>query len=157
MEDRNMIAADCIVICCCCECMILQIFIFILIKIPHKLLRKTKEYAKKFRARKKGTKIMQIEMSRYDEDSLRSSTHGNSLRIEIEDFFVEKSFRFENCMDEIEGVLEEFSSKGEFAFGSFWGASRSFRSCMNEKELDYDDVQYRLIELFGSNMNFSYH
>lgn len=155
MEDQNMLAADCIVISCCCQCMILQILIFILLKLPHKLLKKTKEYAKKFRARKKGTKIMQIEMTRYGEDSCRSLG-----RIDIKDFCLVESLQFGCCMDEIESVLDDFSSRGEFAFGSFWGgevsSSRSFRSCLKEEELDYDDVRCHLTELFGA-ANFSYH
>ncbi|KAI3467164.1 hypothetical protein Pfo_023827 [Paulownia fortunei] len=159
MDDRSMLAADCIVICCCCQCMILQILIFILLKLPHKLLKKTKEYAKKFRARKKGTKIVQIEMTRYEDDSFRSL--GNSFRIDIKDFCLVESLQFGCCMDEIESVLEDFSSRGEFAFGSFWGgeasSSRSFRSCLKEEEeLDYDDVRYRLMELFGA-ANLPYH
>ncbi|KAL8035271.1 hypothetical protein ABFX02_12G086500 [Erythranthe guttata] len=161
MEDGNMIAADCIVICCCCQCMILQIIIFILVKLPNKLLKKTREYAKRFRSQRRKRRrtkkiITQIEITtkkRYDEDSL-SASFGNSFRVE--------SFRFGSscdCMHEIENVLEDFSSRGEFAFGSFWGgeASRSFRSCcLNEEVLDYDNVGFRLMELFGG-ANFSCH
>ncbi|PIN25929.1 hypothetical protein CDL12_01343 [Handroanthus impetiginosus] len=147
MEDRNMLAADCIVISCCCQCMILQILIFILLKLPHKLLKKTKEYAKKFKARKRGTKIVQIELTRYNEDSFRSL--GNSFRIEINDFLLDESLHFGCCMDEIESVLEEFSDRGEFAFGSFWGGevslSRRFNSCIQEDRFDYDNRGCRMI------------
>lgn len=130
--------------------MILQILIFILLKVPRKMFKKTKEYAKRFRARKKGANV---EMAMYGEDSFRSL--GNSFRIEVEDFCV----GFEG-MDEIEGVFDDFSSRGEFAFGSFWGggnmsSSRSFHSCLKEDhDLDYDDVGWRLMELFGAT-NFS--
>ncbi|KAL2519175.1 hypothetical protein Adt_15422 [Abeliophyllum distichum] len=145
MEDPNMLAADCIVITCCCQCMILQILVFVLLKLPYKLVRKTKEYAKRFRNRKRREKIMQIEMSRYGEDSFRS--HGNSFRFQIE------TLGFNCCMDEIEKVLEDISNRGEFAFGSFWGGEISRRlssSCLYEEELDYDVVQCHLIEIFGS-------
>ncbi|KAL1551208.1 hypothetical protein AAHA92_19078 [Salvia divinorum] len=148
MEDRNILAADCIVLCCCCQCMMLQILIFILLKLPHKLMRKTKKYAKKLRVRKRGTKIMQIEMPRNGEDSFRS--HGGSLRIE--------SIRFGCCMAEIEHVLDDLSSRGEFAFGSFWGgevaSDTSFPSCFNNDQIDYEVVGCRLMELFGT-ANFS--
>jgi len=57
-EDMNMLAADCVVICCCCQCLILQIVIFVLFKLPYKLVRKTREYArKKLRQRKEDKKI----------------------------------------------------------------------------------------------------
>ncbi|KAL8518343.1 hypothetical protein ACS0TY_009642 [Phlomoides rotata] len=157
MEDGNMLAADCIVISCCCQCMILQILVFILLKVPRKMFKKTKElYAKKFRARKKAARI---EMGRYGEDSFGSL--GDSFKIDVKDFCVVESLRFGCCMDEIEGIFNDFSSRGEFAFGSFWGggmsSSRSFRSCLKEEhELDYDDVGCRLMELFGAT-NFSCH
>lgn len=38
-----------------------------------------------------------------------------------------------NCMEEVEKVLEEFSRKGEFAFGSFWGREGSSVKLDNEK------------------------
>ncbi|KAL0424813.1 UNVERIFIED_CONTAM: hypothetical protein Sradi_1016100 [Sesamum radiatum] len=123
MEDRNMLAADCIVICCCCECMILQILILVLLKLPHKLLRKTKEYVKKLRARNRRTTMMQIELTRYEEDSSRSLN--NSFRFNIQDSCLVESLEFGCCMNEIESVLEDVSSRGEFAFGSFWGGEVS--------------------------------
>ncbi|XP_042051318.1 uncharacterized protein LOC121796560 [Salvia splendens] len=148
MEDRNILAADCIVLCCCCQCMMLQILIFILLKLPYKLMRKTKKYAKKLRACKRGTKIMQIEMPRNREESFTS--HGGSIRIE--------SIRFGCCMSEIERVLDDLSSRGEFAFGSFWGgevaSDTNFPSCFNNDQIDYDVVGCRLMELFGT-ANFS--
>ncbi|KAH6823247.1 hypothetical protein C2S53_020416 [Perilla frutescens var. hirtella] len=145
-EDRNVLAADCIVLCCCCQCMILQILILILTKLPHKLLKKTKAYAKKFRARKRGNSKMNVQV-RNGVDS--------SFRLDMDDdFCLVESLHFGCCMSEIEAVLDDFSSRGEFAFGSFWGgdlsSSRSFPSCVKDVELDYEVVGYRLIELFGA-------
>lgn len=151
MEDGNVLAADCIVLCCCCQCMILQILIFILLKLPHKLLRKTKQYAKRFRARKRGTKTKQIEMPKTAEDIFSS--------VGMDDFCLVESFPFGACMSEIESVLDDFSRRGEF--GSFWGAevssSTSFRSCFKDDQLDYGVVGYRLMELFGDADYFSCH
>lgn len=149
MEDRNILAADCIVLCCCCQCMMLQILIFILLKLPHKLMKKMKQYAKKLRARRRATKIMQIKTARNGEDSFPSS-HVGSLGAE--------SLEFGCCMSEIERILDDLSSRGEFAFGSFWGggvaSDTSFPSCLNHDQLDYEVVGYRLMELFGA-ANFS--
>ncbi|GFQ01733.1 hypothetical protein PHJA_002317200 [Phtheirospermum japonicum] len=117
------------------------------------------KYAKKIRpARGKRTKIEMT--ARYDQDSFRSV--GKSFRIDVDDFcLVESNSRLGCCcMDEIERVLGDFSGRGEFAFGSFWGAevssSRSFRSCCKEDVIDYDDVRYRLMDLFG-DVKFAYH
>lgn len=150
MEDGEMLAADCIVICCCCQCLLLQIFVFILLKLPQKLLRKTKAYAKKFKARwRASTKVMRIEMTRYEQDSFRSL--GNSFRIDIHDFFLVESLQL-SSMNEVESVLEELSSRGEFAFGSFWGVAEA-QSC--PEEIDYDSIGFHLMELFGSSANVS--
>ncbi|KAL3631296.1 hypothetical protein CASFOL_024280 [Castilleja foliolosa] len=156
MDDTNMLAADCIVISCCCQCMILKVLIFVILKLPNKLFKKTMKYAKKFRtARDKKT---DIETMRYDRDSFWDK----SFRIDIDDFYLaESNDRFGRCcMDEIERVLGDYSGRGEFAFGSFWGAevssSRSFQSCCKEDVIDYDDVRYRLMDLFG-NVKFSCH
>ncbi|KAL0396852.1 UNVERIFIED_CONTAM: hypothetical protein Scaly_0133600 [Sesamum calycinum] len=127
-------------------------------KLPHKLLRKTKEYVKKLRARNRRTTMMQIELTRYEEDSSRSLN--NSFRFNIQDSCLVESLEFGCCMNEIESVLEDVSSRGEFAFGSFWGGEvspeRSFCSCLKEEELDYGNVPYPLMELFG-DANFFYH
>ncbi|GER43836.1 hypothetical protein STAS_20703 [Striga asiatica] len=146
MEDPNMLAADCIVISCCCQCMILQILVFLLLKLPSKLFKKTREYAKKLKARSKKPRIVKLETQKFQE---------KSLRIEIDDFDLVESVSYgAKLMEEIERELEEFSSRGEFAFGSFWGrgvckSRKSFGSCFKEEEVDYDDVGYRLMELFG--------
>ncbi|CAL5396494.1 unnamed protein product [Camellia sinensis] len=110
MEDRNTLASDCIVISCCCQCLILQIVVFILLKLPYKLVQKTKQYAKKKLGHRKREKTM-IDDDRDDDRKgfgIDDECHG-----------------YECCMEEVEKVLEELSQKGEFAFGSFWGRDES--------------------------------
>ncbi|RVW45421.1 uncharacterized protein LOC104879359 [Vitis vinifera] len=120
MEDWNMLAADCVVISCCCQCLILQMVVFVLLKLPYKLFRKTKEYAKKKlmlhgRRQDRGT---EREMKPY-EDEFREIQGG--LRIQVEGGFPEDGSQGCGCcMEEVERVLEEYSQRGEFAFGSFW-------------------------------------
>ncbi|CAA0820167.1 Unknown protein [Striga hermonthica] len=127
--------------------MILQILVFLLLKLPSKLFKKTREYAKKLKARSKKPVIVKLEA--------QGGLQEKSSRIEIDDFDLVESVRYgEKLMEEIERELEEFSGRGEFAFGSFWGrgvcaSRRSFGSCFKEAEVDYDDVGYRLMELFG--------
>ncbi|PPS09574.1 hypothetical protein GOBAR_AA11066 [Gossypium barbadense] len=93
MEECNMLAADCIVICCCSQCLILQFIIFVFLKFPAKLVKKTKQYAKK-----------KLIGQRRKEGKMKDGL-------------------FQDEVQEAEKVLEELSRRGEFAFGSFWGRS----------------------------------
>ncbi|CAN4124716.1 unnamed protein product [Withania somnifera] len=120
MEDKNIFAADCIVICCCCQCLILQIIILFLLNLPRKLLKKTKECIEKLRYVRRNRKIMEMENNRHEDEILKD--HGGSLRVQLESLC---------CMEEVEKVLEEFSQKGEFAFGSFWGGDEEVLETKN--------------------------
>lgn len=113
-----MIAADCVVISCCCQCLVLQIVVFILLKLPYRLLRKTKRYVKKkLRNQKKEGNTIARELSRYSIDGVIKSDSG-SFRIRFEGISCEDCCF--SCMERIENALEDMSGKGEFAFGSFW-------------------------------------
>ncbi|XP_010320791.1 uncharacterized protein [Solanum lycopersicum] len=147
MEDKNIFAADCIVICCCCQCLILQIIILFLLNLPYKLLKKTKECIKKLRYRRRNRKTFrEIEINRHEDEILMD--HGGCLRVELESLC---------CMEEVEKVLEEFSQKGEFAFGSFWGGDEEdvlktdrITTCIHKQTVDYDVFHTHLIQVFGS-------
>ncbi|KAG2702615.1 hypothetical protein I3760_06G099000 [Carya illinoinensis] len=159
MEDPNMLAADCVVICCCCQCLILQILIFVLLKLPYKLIRKTRDYAKKrLRKRKKDDKITEREMDQYEDDHSFVGMHGESFRIEVDGLFRDiGDHGCGSCMEEVEKVLEEMSQKGEFAFGSFWGrkgSSGSLSTCVAKHEFDGRIVPNQIIEMIES---YSYH
>ncbi|KAE8023040.1 hypothetical protein FH972_008792 [Carpinus fangiana] len=150
MEDLNMLAADCVVVSCCCQCLIVQIVIFVFLKLPSKLIRKTREYArKKLRQRKEvvlvGGRITGgREMGKYNDGFV------GSFGIQVEKLAMDGGHHGcgGSCMEEVEKVLEELSQKGEFAFGSFWGrkGSGSFSSC----EFDDINVEYQIIEMIGS-------
>ncbi|KAF2321418.1 hypothetical protein GH714_041011 [Hevea brasiliensis] len=127
MEDWNMLAADCVVISCCCQCLILQIIIFILLKLPCKLIRKTKEYTKKklrTRDKKQAEKRTESVKSRFQDEFVEF--HEGSITIQIEE--LHRGYGFESCMEEVERVLGDFSQKGEFAFGSFWAMMATLQS-----------------------------
>ncbi|PPD90929.1 hypothetical protein GOBAR_DD12132 [Gossypium barbadense] len=125
MEECNMLAADCIVICCCSQCLILQIIIFVFLKFPAKLIKKTKQYAKKKligRRRKEG----KMKDGLFQEVQLEVVTKScMSMSIELRQAgFGDAQYGVQCCcIQEAEKVLEELSSRGEFAFGSFWGRS----------------------------------
>nr|POF27037.1 proline-rich receptor-like protein kinase perk10 [Quercus suber] len=151
MEDWNTLAADCVVISCCCQCLILQIIIFFLLKLPCKLIRKTREYAKKkLRQRRKNEKTIENEINQGKHDF--EGMNGGSFRIQVDGFLVDGDYGCGSCMQEVEKVLEEFSQKGEFAFGSFWGGNRSgtISTCVAKHEFDNSIVQFQIIEMVGS-------
>ncbi|KAK8657652.1 hypothetical protein V6N13_035881 [Hibiscus sabdariffa] len=141
MEDCNMLVADCIVICCCSQCLILQIIVFVFLKLPCKLIRKTKRYATKklLIGRRRGGRRKEEGKTTVIELDSNSMVKGGVLEDELQ--VVTKScncmsmshdhltqavadqYEFGYCLQEVEKVLEELSRKGEFAFGSFWGRS----------------------------------
>ncbi|KAK7317738.1 hypothetical protein RJT34_02210 [Clitoria ternatea] len=145
MEDWNMLGADCVVISCCCQCLMLQILVFVLLKLPWKLVRKTREYAKKKFRQRKGNESGQ--MGCYEDVVVRINEQ--SLRIQTE----MGEGGGHNCIDEVERVMEEFYQKGELAFGSFWG--RRKRPCVGAAPIilnnnDVNFVPYQLIDFVGS-------
>ncbi|XP_060214935.1 uncharacterized protein LOC132641862 [Lycium barbarum] len=144
MEDKNIFAADCIVICCCCQCLILQIIILFLLNLPCKMLQKTKAYIKKLKNRRRSKKTMKMEIKGHEDGILKE--HEVPLRIQLESLC---------CMEEVENVLEEFSQKGEFAFGSFWGGDEEVVSeterittCIRKQTVDYHVFHTHLIQVF---------
>lgn len=167
--NGNMLAADCIVLCCCCQCLILQIVVFLIVKLPHKLVKRTRRYAKKLAARRRArskqlTHTVEMAKKYEQDDSFRSL--GNSFRIDVKDMFLIESPQLRS-INEVENVLTELYSRGDFGFGSFWGnredegevgesVLRRIRSCP-DGIIDYDCIGFRLMELFGSSNLSSFH
>lgn len=152
MEDLNMMAADCIVISCCCQCLVLQIVVFILLKLPYKLIRKAKQYVKKLRNQKKKANAITRQLSGCSIDGVIRS-HSGSLRIKFEGLLFEECCG--NCMDEIEKTLEDMSRNGEFALGSFWKGGNLEESLptfivqnFEQHEFQYNLVTYNYISIF---------
>lgn len=139
-----MLAADCVVISCCCQCLVLQFLVFVF----RKLVKKTREYAKKMFCQRKGNyRGMQGEIDFYKAVLVR--IHEQSIRIQAQ-----KDDAGHNsgcCMEEVEKVMEEFYQNGEFAFGSFWGRKGPWgvppivndHNCKNF-------AQYEILDLVGS-------
>ncbi|KAI4357897.1 hypothetical protein L6164_001814 [Bauhinia variegata] len=157
MEDLNLLAADCVVISCCCQCLILQILIFVLLKLPCKFVKKTREYAKKkLQQKKRDKKVMKKEKgsSSYIEEIVR--IHELSLRIEGDRAFEDVGgHNCGCCLEEVEKVMEELSRRGEFAFGSFWGREGPWpwgvpKTVTKDHSGDDGFVSYQIIEIVGS-------
>ncbi|KAE9591788.1 hypothetical protein Lal_00038655 [Lupinus albus] len=141
MEDWNMLGADCVVISCCCQCLMLQILVFVLIKLPCKVVRKTREYAK--RKLRKGR--------RNDREIMGSSYKHVLLRMHQQSMTTTQALNKDDgfghncgcCLDEVEKVMEEFYEKGEFGFGSFWARK-------DVPTLDHSFVKYQIVDLVGT-------
>ncbi|CAA7036332.1 unnamed protein product [Microthlaspi erraticum] len=106
-EDCGAFAADCVVLSCCCQCLVLQVSVFVFSKVPRKLVQKMK---KLFVKRRCG-KTLQPTM---EEDVKLEHWYGNGFA-----FDEGSSSRF-NCIEDIEGMLQDLSMNKEFVFGSFW-------------------------------------
>lgn len=73
--------------------------------------------------------------------------HGGPAIIHVGGGFPEDgSHGYGCCMEEIERVLEEYSQRGQFAFGSFWGRGES-----NIEEFESNVVYYHLFEVHSSS------
>ncbi|KAJ0636309.1 hypothetical protein HanOQP8_Chr17g0660481 [Helianthus annuus] len=120
-QDWNMMCADCVVLSCCCQCLLLQLLAFVLLKLPSKLVKKTKHYIKrKFGNKMRDSgKMMRVKVARCAEEVVGCQKPRDSMRARAR----AESFRLDGldgCLEEVEEVLEGFSTKGEFGFGSFW-------------------------------------
>lgn len=150
-----MLVADCIALSCCTQCLILQIIILLLLKLPCKLIRKTKEYAKKKLGRgKKEEKMIKMERLKVkgeiQDEAVKLHT-STSMSIELiqglgmgggEDHGFQCC-----CIEEAEKMLEEHTQKGEFGFGSFWGRPETEAETCSAASEECDFVQYELIEI----------
>lgn len=135
-----MLGADCVVISCCCQCLLLQILVFLMLKLPWKLIRKTREYAKKkLRQRKGNDDKMKIESGCYEDVLVRIDHEGEMAVRDGE------GFDCGGCMDEVEKMMEELYQKGEFGFGSFWGREEPCGKHYNHPNL----VRYQVIDFVG--------
>lgn len=155
MEDLNMLAADCVVISCCCQCLILQSIIFILLELPRKVIQKTRAYAKKKLWHRKKEKMLESVRGRF-QDSFDKFLEG-SIEIQVDDFH--GGHDCESCIEEVEEVLEGFSQKGGFAFGSFWGrvGSGTSPACIVAvQEFDFSVAQFEVVETISTSSRHSY-
>ncbi|XP_020263498.1 uncharacterized protein LOC109839470 [Asparagus officinalis] len=101
-EECGLLIGDCTVICCCCPCMLVQITVFVVFRLPKKLIKKMKGIILEKKRRRKMEK---------------GEVEGECVVVlEGRSCVVETSFRIED-----EKVWEELLGQGLFWFGSFWG------------------------------------
>ncbi|KAF8399259.1 hypothetical protein HHK36_015124 [Tetracentron sinense] len=116
------------------------IVIFVFLRLPHKLARKSKKLAKrKFGKRRRENNMMKRAEDQYRDDQMKIHVGGVPLNA---------YHGYECPIEEIEKVLGELSQQGGFAFGSYWGReeSGSFpKKDIVKQELDYSFVHYHFI------------
>ncbi|XP_010265345.1 PREDICTED: uncharacterized protein LOC104603096 [Nelumbo nucifera] len=145
MEDADILAADCVVICCCCPCLIIQLIVFVLLKLPYKLAQKSQRFAR----RKLGKTKWRKKITGGDpyRQVLRRIVEANSSSIQVMGVPVPLNHhhRQHGCgcsMAEIDKVFEELSLQGEFGFGSFWGRKQESGNFSPKLGQDQDQKEY---------------
>lgn len=91
-----------------------------------------------------GRKMVRMKVARCAEEVIGYQKPRDSMKVRararVESFRLDG---FGGCMKEVEEVLEELSTKGEFGFGSFWrgddGVEIHFPICLVSQELDCHD------------------
>ncbi|KAJ3692463.1 hypothetical protein LUZ60_012813 [Juncus effusus] len=148
-KETGLVAVDCVVISCCCPCLILQITIFLFIRLPHKLAVKTKRIIlRKLHKRSKKRKLREIQSNGgIEEENTRG--RNESLQHELSEFhsicdyrrvlfvgssedwiendsWINQDMEFVNgdrskWFEEEKNVWRELIEKeGLFWFGNFW-------------------------------------
>ncbi|CAL9147156.1 unnamed protein product [Musa hybrid cultivar] len=129
MEDCGMFAVDCVVVCCCCPCFLLQITVFLFIRLPHKLAVKSKRIVlRKLQKRSKkddktNETVLDAEKAKFGAPccDFRPCDRSSSC-LEAEKVLKELMKGEGNSWMEAEMVWEELIAReGLFWFGSFWG------------------------------------
>ncbi|KAH7658706.1 hypothetical protein IHE45_17G107500, partial [Dioscorea alata] len=114
MEECNLLVADCVAVCSCCPCLILQFFVFLLLRLPQKLITKAKNYSlKKLRSRRRinGVEVRPKQKQKFEDQGCNDPPK-TQLQISNADIC--------SC-SEADQVFEEMIQEGMFWFGSFWG------------------------------------
>ncbi|CAD6249773.1 unnamed protein product [Miscanthus lutarioriparius] len=124
--ETGLVAMDCLVVCCCCPCLVLQVTVFLFVRLPRKVVVKTK-------------RIILRRWHRRRSSSSSSKAAGLKLAdlLDLDDGFEaafgigeeegagdwkERCFAVGGGDDEIDGVWEAITEQeGLFWFGSFWG------------------------------------
>ncbi|KAF5202761.1 Parvalbumin [Thalictrum thalictroides] len=150
MEDWNYLAADGVVICCCCPCAILQVVVFILLKLPYKLASKSKKlvYKKLRKNKKRKEQIPRGEVIQHGGGGQQIRIQGELSRILLEGVSLHPNHDCIKTLNEIEKAMEELSQQGHFQFGSFWGRDESSGLQQDVPKEKFENVlHYQFIEM----------
>ncbi|KAL6633682.1 hypothetical protein ACP70R_026353 [Stipagrostis hirtigluma subsp. patula] len=126
--ETGLVAMDCLVVCCCCPCLVLQVTVFLFVRLPRKVVVKTKRIilrrwhrrrpppAKGGRAANSRSKLEQL--LGLDDDGFDGAFGVGEGRA---DGWKERWFPV-NDDDDGDAVWDAIvEQEGLFWFGSFWG------------------------------------
>ncbi|CAN6280237.1 unnamed protein product [Urochloa humidicola] len=129
--ETGLVAMDCLVVCCCCPCLVLQVTVFLFVRLPKKVVIKTKRII----LRRWHRRRRPVEAVSKGVPGCAAASAGLKLEelLDLDDGF-ETAFGIgdgaaadgwkERCfpVDDNDGVWEAIiEQEGLFWFGSFWG------------------------------------
>lgn len=146
--ETGLVAMDCLVVCCCCPCLVLQVTVFLFVRLPRKEVVKTKRI------------ILRRWHRRRPASSLSSKAAGLKLAdlLDLDDGFEaafgigdegagdwkERCFAVSGGDDDGDSVWEAIiEQEGPFWFGSFWGRREQEEGSVPEGD-DRMDGSFRL-------------
>ncbi|XP_062222240.1 uncharacterized protein LOC133921406 [Phragmites australis] len=142
--ETGLVAMDCLVVCCCCPCLVLQVTVFLLVRLPKKVVVKTKRIVLRrwHRRRPAPAKAAGCPASaglKLEELLDLDDGFGGAFGIGVGcsdggDGWKERRFAVDD--DSVwEAIVEQ---EGLFWFGSFWGRPEQERPASGDDRMDED-------------------
>ncbi|CAN6253578.1 unnamed protein product [Urochloa humidicola] len=129
--ETGLVAMDCLVVCCCCPCLVLQVTVFLFVRLPKRVVVKTKRIIlrrwhrrRRPMASSKGVPGCAASAAGLKLEELLDLDDGFEAAFGIgdggaADGWKEKCFPVDDNDDGVwEAIIEQ---EGLFWFGSFWG------------------------------------
>ncbi|CAL5055447.1 unnamed protein product [Urochloa decumbens] len=130
--ETGLVAMDCLVVCCCCPCLVLQVTVFLFVRLPKKVVVKTKRIIlRRWHRRRRpvassrGVPGFTAASAGLKLEELLDLNDGFEAAFGIGDGTAADGWKEERCFpvdDNDDGVWEAIiEQEGLFWFGSFWG------------------------------------
>ena len=128
--ETGLVAMDCLVVCCCCPCLVLQVTVFLFVRLPKKVVVKTKRIILRRWHRRRP---LAASASKGAAECAASARLKLEELLDLDDGFDQAAFGVgegladgwkERCfpVDDDDAVWEAIiEQEGLFWFGSFWG------------------------------------
>lgn len=118
--ETGLVTMDCLVACCCCPCLVLQITVFLFVRLPKKVVVKSKRIIlrrwHKRRAAKRGCTASGMKLVELLDDDFEGAFGIGGECSNGGDDWKERCFAVDD-----DGMWEALIEQGLFWFGSFWG------------------------------------
>ncbi|WOL20309.1 hypothetical protein Cni_G29113 [Canna indica] len=120
-EDCGFFAVDCVVVCCCCPCLLVQVSVFLFIRLPRRIAVKSKQLVlqklrKRLKQNAKEKAVFDLTEGHFWVDDRSSFLEAERLQL------MEMMKGEDGSWIEANKVWEELiAEQGLFWFGSFWG------------------------------------